>query len=71
MARKLLHTLATAAALTAATALGACAYNDTLGRSQLLIVDDASLAQQADAAWAEALRSQPVSRDAALNARRK
>jgi len=49
--------------------LGACAYNETLGRNQLLIVDDAGLTQQADAAWAEALRTQPVSRDAALNQR--
>ncbi len=64
-----LRPLAAAAVLAAMTAVGACAYNETLGRSQLLIVDDAALAQQADAAWAEALRSQPTSRDAALNAR--
>lgn len=69
MAGQTLRTLAAVAALAAASALGACAYNDTLGRSQLLIVDDASLTQQADAAWADALRTQPTSRDAALNAR--
>lgn len=51
------------------SSLGACAYNETLGRNQLLIVDDASLIQQADVAWAEALRTQPISRDAALNQR--
>jgi len=53
----------------AALTLGGCAYNETLGRNQLLIVDDSSMARQADAAWTEALRTQPVSRDAALNQR--
>lgn len=56
-------------ALAATTALGACAYNDTLGRNQFLIVDDAALTQQADAAWAQALRTQRISTDAAANAR--
>lgn len=64
-----LRPLAAVAALAAVTALGACAYNEALGRQQLVIVDDASMNQQADAAWAEALRTQPTSRDAALNAR--
>jgi predicted Zn-dependent protease len=58
-----------AAGCLAALTIGACAYNETLGRNQLLIVDDSALSQQADAAWAETLRTQPVSRDAALNAR--
>ncbi|MDP2118030.1 MAG: M48 family metalloprotease, partial [Brevundimonas sp.] len=57
------------AALAAAALLGGCAYNETLGRSQLLLVDDGALTQQADAAWAETLRTQPVSSDAAANAR--
>jgi predicted Zn-dependent protease len=57
------------AALTAAALLGGCAYNETLGRNQLLIVDDSALTQQADAAWAQALRTQRVSTDAAANAR--
>jgi len=62
--------LAAAALLGCAlTALTACAYNETLGRNQLLIVDDAALSQQADAAWAEALRTQRVSSDAAANTR--
>ena len=52
-----------------ATVAGGCAYNDTLGRNQLLIVDDAALAQQSNAAWAEAMRTQRVSRDARQNAR--
>lgn len=64
-----LRLFALAAALAPVTGLGACAYNEALGRQQLVIVDDASLTQQADAAWAEALRTQPTSRDAALNAR--
>jgi predicted Zn-dependent protease len=38
--------------------LGACAYNEALGRSQLLLVDSASLNQQSNAAWQEALRTQ-------------
>lgn len=53
----------------AAVALSACAYNETLGRNQLLIVDDASLIQSADAAWSQALQTQRVSRDAAQTAR--
>ncbi|HEX8661672.1 MAG TPA: M48 family peptidase, partial [Brevundimonas sp.] len=60
---------AAAALLACSFALGGCAYNETLGRNQLLIVDDSSLAQQSDAAWAEALRTQRVSSDAAGNAR--
>lgn len=47
----------------------ACAYNETLGRSQFLLVDDAALTQQSEAAWAEALRTQPISPDAAAKAR--
>ncbi len=61
---KILASLAAVAAL-----MGGCAYNETLGRNQLLIVDDGALTQQADAAWAEALRTQRVSTDAAANAR--
>jgi predicted Zn-dependent protease len=59
--------LVAVAALTAV--LAGCAYNETLGRNQLLIVDDSALTQQSDAAWAEALRTQRVSTDAAANAR--
>jgi len=64
---KRLTTIALAAAAALATA--ACAYNETLGRSQFLIVDDSALTQQSEAAWAEALRTQPTSNDAAANAR--
>jgi len=59
------------AVITVATtlALAGCAYNETLGRSQFLIVDDSALIQQSNAAWAETLRTQKVSSDAAQNAR--
>ncbi|WP_292033264.1 MULTISPECIES: M48 family metallopeptidase [unclassified Brevundimonas] len=62
-------TLVAAVAATTALALSACAYNETLGRSQFLIVDDSALIQQSNAAWAETLRTQKVSSDAAQNAR--
>lgn len=39
------------AAVAAVSALGACAYNEALGRNQLLLVDNGSLAQQSNAAW--------------------
>ena len=50
-------------------ALSACAYNEQLGRNQLLLVDDTALAQSAAQAWQETLSTQRVSRDAAANAR--
>lgn len=57
------------AVIAAATALGlgACAYNESLGRNQFLIVDDSALMQQSNAAWAETLRSQKVSTNTAQN----
>ncbi|MFC7378827.1 M48 family metallopeptidase [Brevundimonas sp. GCM10030266] len=63
MKRPVLITLLAATALSGGVA--ACAYNDTLGRNQFLIVDDSALTQQADAAWAETLRTQRQSTDAA------
>src|SRR5690606_20818962 len=63
----------TTAALLAATAmtagLAACAYNETLGRSQLLIVDDAALQSSADAAWSQAMRTMNPTNNAAQNQR--
>lgn len=56
-------------AAAAALGLGACAYNESLGRNQFLIVDDSALMQQSNAAWAETLRSQKVSTNAAQNER--
>ncbi len=58
------------ALLAAVAVFGAgCAYNEALGRNQLLIVDNAGLAQQSDAAWAEALRTQRRVPDGAQTAR--
>jgi len=49
--------------------VGACAYNEALGRNQLVFIDDGVLVQQSQAAWAETLRTQKVSNNAAQNAR--
>jgi len=43
------------AAAAAASTLSACAYNEALGRNQLLLVDNAALSQQSTAAWREAI----------------
>lgn len=48
---------------------GGCAYNESLGRNQFLIVDDSALIQQSDAAWAETLRTEKLSTNAAQNER--
>lgn len=58
-------------AATTTLGLGAagCAYNESLGRNQFLIVDDSALIQQSNAAWAETLKSQKVSTNAAQNER--
>lgn len=52
-----------------AAPLAGCAYNEALGRNQLLIVDEAAMLQSSNAAWREAMTTQRVSRDAAQNAR--
>lgn len=57
------------AASAAAAALSGCAYNETLGRSQLLLVDDSSLAASAAQAWDQTLRTGRVSRDPLANER--
>lgn len=49
--------------------VGACAYNEALGRNQLVFIDDGVLVQQSQAAWAETLLTQKVSNNAAQNAR--
>jgi predicted Zn-dependent protease len=56
-------------ALALAAPLAGCAYNAELGRQQLLIVDDAGLAQASDRAWANTLKTGYVSSDARKNAR--
>lgn len=49
------RTVLVMAAAAAASTLSACAYNEALGRNQLLLVDNASLSQQSTAAWREAI----------------
>lgn len=69
MSRKpFLLALAVSAAVLGA-GVGACAYNEALGRNQLVFIDDSALVQQSQAAWAETLRTQKVSTNAAQNAR--
>lgn len=60
---------AVAALAISGSGLAACAYNETLGRDQLLLVDDAALAQAAEQAWRETLATKKVSRDPVLNER--
>ena len=60
---------AAAAALSIGASLGGCSYNEALGRNQLLLVDNAGLAEAAQQAWAQQLASGKVSRDAQANAR--
>lgn len=62
--------LAAVAALAASfPVLEACTYNEALGRNQLVLVDDNALAQAAAQSWSQALASESVSRDAAMNER--
>lgn len=49
--------------MVAACAVSGCAYNADLGRDQLLIVGDDSLAADSDRAWAETLRTGNISRE--------
>ncbi len=58
-----------ALALSSVLALGACAYNEDLGRNQLLLVNNDSLAKASQDAWATTLSKGKVSRDAQANAR--
>lgn len=57
------------AAAAVCAGLAGCAYNEALGRSQLLLVDDAALTQAAAQAWQQSLKTQRVSRDPRANAR--
>jgi predicted Zn-dependent protease len=49
--------------------LSGCAYNEDLGRNQLLLVDSGALTQSGQQAWAETLKTEKVSTDAAAKAR--
>lgn len=55
--------------LAVACALSGCAYNADLGRDQLLIVNDDSLARDGEKAWADTLRQSYVSKEPRKNAR--
>jgi predicted Zn-dependent protease len=61
--------LAAVAPLAAAAALSGCAYNEALGRQQVVLVGEDQLAQAGLAAWQQALATQRLSNDPALNAR--
>lgn len=52
-----------------AAPIAACTYNEALGRDQLVLVDDNALAQAGQQAWAQALQTQEISRNAAQNER--
>ena len=55
--------------LAVACAVSGCAYNADLGRDQLLIVNDDSLARDGEKAWADTLRNSYVSKEPRKNAR--
>jgi predicted Zn-dependent protease len=61
--------LAATAAVATALGLSACSYNESLGRNQLLLVNNSSLAASAQQAWAQTLATSRVSTNAAANAR--
>lgn len=58
-----------ALAVAGAATVAACAYNESLGRNQFVLMDDSALMQSSQAAWAETLRTQKVSNDRAQNNR--
>jgi Zn-dependent protease with chaperone function len=66
---RLKTSLAAAAVLASSASLGACAYNEALGRSQVLLVDEGQLAQAAASAWTQTLSRQRTSNDPVLNRR--
>ena len=66
MNRKL---LAATAAVAGAMSLSACSYNEALGRNQLLLVNNSSLAAAGTQAWAQTLSQSRVSTDPAANQR--
>ncbi|CAN5145543.1 M48 family metallopeptidase [soil metagenome] len=55
--------------LAAAAAMTGCAYNEALGRDQLLMVNDTALTKAAAQAWTQTLNTERVSRDPVANER--
>ena len=68
-ARRRALPVATVAGMVGLLALGACAYNEALGRNQLILADDQAISAQSNAAWTELLRTETVSTNAAQNQR--
>ena len=66
MNRKL---LAATAAVAGALSLSACSYNQALGRNQLLLVNNSSLAAAGTQAWAQTLSRSRISNDPVANQR--
>lgn len=60
---------ALAAAFAVSASLSACAYNEALGRDQVLLVSDDALSRQALQAWQQQLATQRISRDPIANVR--
>lgn len=56
-------------ALAGLAAMAGCTTNETLGRQQLLLVDNAQLAEPAMAAWQETLKTSKISNDPEMNRR--
>lgn len=67
---RLNRTLISLAALGAVMApVAACSYNEALGRDQLVLVDESALSQAGQQAWAQAMQSNEISRNATQNER--
>jgi predicted Zn-dependent protease len=62
-------TTAALASVAAAALVGACAYNEALGRQQIVLVGEDALTQAGATAWAQTLSTQRVSTDPTLNRR--
>lgn len=58
-----------AACLAAFVTLASCAYNDELGRNQMIFTGEASMAQAAASSWNQIKQQQRVSRDPAYTSR--
>lgn len=61
--------LAASAAIAGVLSLSACSYNESLGRNQLLLVNNSSLVGAAAQAWSQTLSRSRLSTDPAANAR--
>ena len=61
--------LIAAAPLAAAALVSGCAYNEALGRQQIVLVGEDQLAQAGATAWQQTLSTQRVSNDPTLNRR--